>query len=199
MFVMFINKQMKSIELTILHNQRATMLDVDYLVEEDSGDFETDSYYDLELQSVKISGVELLKFLTADVREQVYQAALTYETGFNHRSNDVELDLNYKLNKMTKEELFKKYSIDESHAEWDNQIDNWYSVEVYRIMHDGNLPSGDDDSVDWITAFLDKQKDMKWWVKNVMSQPNWGSLYLTAKRMVYRYSDAILGAAANEY
>lgn len=99
---------------------------------------------------------------------------------------------------MTKEELFKKYSIDESHSEWDNKIDNMYSVEVYRIMHDGNLPHGGDDSVDWITDFLDKQKDMKWWVKNVMSQPNWERLYLTAKRMVYLCSDAILGALANE-
>lgn len=99
---------------------------------------------------------------------------------------------------MTKEELFKKYSIDESHSEWDNKIDNMYSVEVYRIMHDGNLPPVGDDSVDWITDFLDKQKDMKWWVKNVMSQPNWGQLCLTAKRMVYLCSDAILGALANE-
>jgi hypothetical protein len=85
---------MDSIELTILHNQRATTLDVDYRVEEDSGDWDTPSYYDLELRSVKIDGVELLKFLNVDVREYVYQAALNYETCYKHMSNDFELDLN---------------------------------------------------------------------------------------------------------
>ena len=47
---------------------------------------------------------------------------------------------------MTKKELFKKYKIDESHSEWDNQVDEWMSVELYRVMHDGKLP-GDDMSV----------------------------------------------------
>lgn len=93
---------------------------------------------------------------------------------------------------MTKTELFKKYHIDESHSEWNNQIDNWYSVEIYRIMHDGNLPEDDDDSICWVIDFLDKKDDMVWWVKNVMSRENWGSLYLTAKRMVYSHWEAIL-------
>jgi len=93
---------------------------------------------------------------------------------------------------MTKQELFKKYSIDESHNVWDNSIDNWMSVEVYRIMHNGELPPPDDKSVNWITEFLDKQEDMKWWVANVMSRKDWGSLYLTAKRMVYSLSEQIL-------
>lgn len=91
---------------------------------------------------------------------------------------------------MTKQELFKKYSIDESHNQW-IPLDDWCSVEVYRIMHDGNLPPENDISVKWITDFLDKQKDMPWWVKNVMSKPNWGSLYLTAKRMVYMFADQL--------
>lgn len=93
---------------------------------------------------------------------------------------------------MNKQELFKKYSIDESHSEWNDRIDNWCSVEVYRIMHNGELPSNDDASVKWVIDFLDKQSDMKWWVENVMSKPNWGSLYLTAKRMVYRFADEII-------
>lgn len=93
---------------------------------------------------------------------------------------------------MTKAELFKKYSIDESHSQWDFTIDNWYSIEVYRLMHGGELPTPDDLSTKWITDFLDKQNDMPWWIKNVMSKPNWGSYYLTAKRMVYRHCDLIL-------
>lgn len=94
---------------------------------------------------------------------------------------------------MNKEKLFQKYSIDESHSVWDESIDNWMSVEIFRIMHNGNLPDGEDLSTDWITDFLDKsQNDMEWWAKNVMSRKDWGSLYLTAKRMVYRLSVQIL-------
>lgn len=95
---------------------------------------------------------------------------------------------------MNKQKLFEKYSIDESHNVWNNSIDSWMSVEIYRIMHDGNLPPQEpkDMSVLWITDFLDKQKDMKWWSKNIMTRPDWGSLYLTAKRLVYSMADEIL-------
>ena len=93
---------------------------------------------------------------------------------------------------MTKEELFKKYSIDESHNVWES-IDSLMSVEIYRIMHNGNLPPQDDLSTKWVLDFLDKSKnDMHWWVKNVMSRKDWGSLFLTAKRMVYTLSEPIL-------
>ena len=93
---------------------------------------------------------------------------------------------------MTKEELFKKYSIDESHNEWNTGIDSWISIEIYRLMHDGRLPPPNDTSTKWITNFLDKSKnDMDWWVTNVMSREDWGSLFLTAKRMVYMLSDKL--------
>ena len=92
---------------------------------------------------------------------------------------------------MTKEELFKKYSIDESHKEWNNQIDNWMSVEIYRIMHNGELPLKTDLSANWITDFLDKTKDMNY-MKQLMQRDEWGSLYLTAKRLVYKLSDQII-------
>lgn len=93
---------------------------------------------------------------------------------------------------MTKEELFEKYSIDESHNVWES-IDSWMSVEIYRIMHNGNLPPQDDKSIKWVLDFLDKSKnDMTWWVKNVMSRKDWGSLFLTAKRMVCTLSEPIL-------
>jgi len=92
---------------------------------------------------------------------------------------------------MTKKGLFEKYSIDESHNKWENEIDNWMSVEIYRIMHDGNLPAENDSSITWVTKFLDKTKDMKFMVE-LMNRKDWGSLYLTAKRMVYKFSDQIL-------
>jgi len=98
---------------------------------------------------------------------------------------------------MTKEELFKKYSINESHAEWDEQIDNWYSVEIYRLMHNGKLPEAGDESIGWVLDFMDKRKDMAWWASNVMTKPNWGSYLLTGKRMVYRYSEAITQLSDN--
>jgi hypothetical protein len=93
---------------------------------------------------------------------------------------------------MTKEELFKKYSIDESHNTWNLQIDNWMSIEIYRIMHGGELPDNDNTSIIWVKNFLDKQDDMQWWATNIMSRPDWGSLYLTAKRMLYKFADKLL-------
>ncbi len=93
---------------------------------------------------------------------------------------------------MNREQLFKKYNINESHNVWDNRIDNWYSVELYRIMHNGNLPPHNDNGeVKWVLDFLDKKSDMKWWVDNVMSKDNGGSLYLTSKRMVYSLADKL--------
>lgn len=92
---------------------------------------------------------------------------------------------------MSKEELFKKYMIDETHNVWES-IDGWMSIEIYRLMHDGNLPKGDK-SIKWVLDFLDKAKnDLPWWGKNVMSRNDWGSLFLTAKRMVYTLSESIL-------
>ena len=94
---------------------------------------------------------------------------------------------------MTKEELFEKYSINESHSEWNNGIDNWMSVEIYRVMHNGNLPPQGDVSVLYILEFLDKCHDnTDYGIKLMKERDDFGSLYLTAKRMVYRFSDEIL-------
>ena len=91
---------------------------------------------------------------------------------------------------LTKIELFDKYSINESHNEWDNSIDNWYSVEVFRSMHNGELPNGDNEtSLKYITDFLDKcHNDTTWF----FTLKNRGSFYLTSKRMVYKFADQIL-------
>ena len=91
---------------------------------------------------------------------------------------------------MTKQKLFKKYFIDESHNVWDNGIDNWMSVEIYRIMHDGKLPPHDDMSIKWVIDFLDKTKDIKFMCE-LMKRDDWGSLYLTAKRMVYKFAELL--------
>ena len=91
---------------------------------------------------------------------------------------------------MTKTKLFKKYSINESHSEWNHKIDNWMSVEIYIIMHNGALP-GNDMSTKYMTKFLDKTKEKKF-MANLMNRDDWRSLYLTAKRMIYRYADFII-------
>ena len=93
---------------------------------------------------------------------------------------------------MTKEQLFAKYNIKETHNMWESHVDNWMSVEIYRLMHDGELPKPNDESAIWILHFLDKQDDMEWWAKNVMTRRDWGSLYLTAKRIIYRLAERIL-------
>jgi hypothetical protein len=92
---------------------------------------------------------------------------------------------------MTKEQLFKKYNINESHSEWDNRIDNWISVEIFRIMHNGRLPTETDTSLKYIIDFSNKIRDPKLFGKNIGNN-SFGSLYLTSKRMLYRFSDLIL-------
>ena len=57
---------------------------------------------------------------------------------------------------MTKQQLFAKYHINEGHKVWQPEIDNWMSVEIYRVMHDGELPPPDDTSTKYILDYLDK-------------------------------------------
>lgn len=100
---------------------------------------------------------------------------------------------------MTKKELFKQYQIDESHNKWSNATDNWIAIDIYREMHNGELP-GPDKPVEYlyILEFLDKTKDGSYF----FSLQNPGSMFLTAKRSVYRYADEILKAmeeVANKY
>lgn len=90
---------------------------------------------------------------------------------------------------MTKQELFNKYGINDSHAKWDNTVDNWFSVEIYRRMHNEELPPPDDTSIAWVLDFLDKTQDSKYFFSLPQSP---GSHFLTAKRMVYRHADKIL-------
>jgi len=100
---------------------------------------------------------------------------------------------------MTKKELFKKYSINESHSKWDDMIDNWMSVEIYRIMHNGNLPPKDDMSVGWITEFLDKINEHTDFYIELRKRKfdDFGSLYLTAKRLIYPLADEIINQQQN--
>jgi len=89
---------------------------------------------------------------------------------------------------MDKEVLFAAHQINESHGKWDDILDNWNSVEIFRIMHSGKLPISEDESIDFVVLFLKKSKhDLAWWAKNVMRRPDWGSLFLTAKRIVYKH------------
>lgn len=91
---------------------------------------------------------------------------------------------------MSKEELFEKYHINESHNIWE-PIDNWMSVEIYRIMHNGNLPDINDMSVKYIVDFLDKINDIGF--RSILNNRNdFNSIYLTSKRMIYLLSDEIL-------
>jgi len=97
----------------------------------------------------------------------------------------------------SKDKIFERFNIDEFHNIWDDRIDNWMSVEIYRLMHDGNLPPIEDESTIWIYNFMVKSKSSKWWAENVMSRPNWGSLFLTGKRLLYANIDTILKELQN--
>lgn len=93
---------------------------------------------------------------------------------------------------MTKRELFKRYGVSEGHNTWDPMVDSWFSVEIYRQTHEGQLPPPDDMSIGWVLTFLDKTEDPAYF----FSLDNPGIHYTTAKRMVYRHADAILAEIA---
>jgi len=59
------------------------------------------------------------------------------------------------------------------------------------------LPTTTNLKICWVISFLDKKDDMNWWMRNVMLKSDWGSYYLTAKRMVYRYADYIIDEINN--
>ena len=89
---------------------------------------------------------------------------------------------------MKKQELLEKYHINEGHNVWEPHIDNWFSIEIYRQMHNGELPPPDDMSIAYVLEFIDKCADPKYF----FSLDNCGSFYTTAHRMVYRYADEIV-------
>lgn len=93
---------------------------------------------------------------------------------------------------VTKEDIFKKYSINESHSTWQNHIDNWMSVELFRVMHNGRLPTQDDKSSLYVLEFRDKLKSDIKFAEEISCRKDFGSLYLTSKRMTYRFADLIL-------
>lgn len=92
---------------------------------------------------------------------------------------------------MTKEKLFKKYNIDETHKEWNNQIDNRISLEIFRIMHNGRLPNEKDASSKYMIDFADKIRSAKGMIE-LRERVDFGNLYLTSKRLIYRFSEEIL-------
>lgn len=93
---------------------------------------------------------------------------------------------------MNKEQLFKNYNIDESHSQWNDMIDNWMSIEVFRVMNGGRLPGPNDLDSRFITDFLDKMKNDSKFFAEIHKRDDWGSLFLTAKRMVYRHAEWLI-------
>jgi len=89
---------------------------------------------------------------------------------------------------MTDKEIIEKYKLDKNyHSVWDNMVDNWMSVEIYRIIFD-KLPNEKGakkiSSKKLAIMFLDKMDKNP--SKIMSSYENWGSLFLTAKRMLYK-------------
>lgn len=93
---------------------------------------------------------------------------------------------------ITKEALFKKYMIEPSHTVWID-YDSWMLIEIYRLMNNGKLPKPEDNSVLLVVNFIDKVlSEPKWWADIMSKREDWGSLFLTAKRSIYRFSDEII-------
>lgn len=92
---------------------------------------------------------------------------------------------------MTEQQLFEKYKIEERHKVWQNP-DSWYSIEIFRFMHDGRLPNKEDVSAQYLLDFMEKTKDMQFMKKLMAEREDWGSLYLTGFRSIWFYREAIL-------
>lgn len=92
---------------------------------------------------------------------------------------------------MEKQELFTTHKINESHNTW-NATDDRFSIEIYRIMHDGNLPPKDDLSTIWVHDFLMKIDDVVWFSENIRGRSDSSSLLQTAKRFCYMQADEII-------
>lgn len=90
-----------------------------------------------------------------------------------------------------KQALFDKYEINQSHAVWDRGLDSFMSVELFRLMND-RLPDENDTGFKHAIDFLDKIENDKQFFQKVFSNVHFGSLYLTAKRIIYRFADDIL-------
>ena len=95
-----------------------------------------------------------------------------------------------KLSKQEANKLLKKYHLDESHGIWNSLVDNWLSVEVWRKVHNGELPPQDvtieeaeEEALKTPMAFLDNKKLHKKMLKQ--DALDFGRHYLTAKRMLY--------------
>lgn len=86
---------------------------------------------------------------------------------------------------MKKKEIMKKYNLDESHANWQPEIDNWYSVEAFR-MQTGMLPNekGAPDSLQTMMDFLDNKELHVKLLKERGTE--FGSMYLSAKRFLFK-------------
>ncbi|KAB8153406.1 hypothetical protein EZY14_009240 [Kordia sp. TARA_039_SRF] len=83
------------------------------------------------------------------------------------------------------------------HFIWKDAIDNHNSVELYRIMHGGNLPNSNDKSVDWIIELMNKQEDdFQWWADRMMSRSDFEGLFMTLKRMIYCHAEDLIKCKA---
>ena len=84
---------------------------------------------------------------------------------------------------MTKNIIFKELKIDESHNEWQENIDNWYSVEALKEQT-GILPNGEYNELENMIDFL-RNKNLHF--RLIRTRGNeFGSMYLSAKRFIYR-------------
>lgn len=84
----------------------------------------------------------------------------------------------------TQELICKRYHLNESHATWQPEIDNWYSVEAFRLQA-GRLPTEGDSTQQVLMDFLDN-KALHSRLLQEHHPLEFGSIYLSAKRALYR-------------
>lgn len=95
---------------------------------------------------------------------------------------------------MTREELFEKYEIPQSISPWDD-LDSWYSVEIYRIMNKdcSSFYINRKNTLNWVLDFLEKySNDIQWRKTLEENYKEAKTLYITAKRIVFYFEEYLL-------
>ena len=92
---------------------------------------------------------------------------------------------------MTKEELFTKYHVNISHKGWDPAVDNFALGTICQLMCPGEFPSDKGGNYRFVTDFLDRENN-DWWKANVENRFDALTLFVTAKKFIFAFSDNLL-------
>jgi hypothetical protein len=88
---------------------------------------------------------------------------------------------------INRDEILRELNIDQKHNIWEHNVDNWASVEVFKEMT-GKLPEPGMDHDAEMQVYIDFLRDKPRQMRLLRERGlEFGSMYLTAKRFLYRH------------